>query len=117
MYFFRLPFAQHLPRVRRDPMSFTVGQIEPEMGTFRFLSSVMLSASILFILASVLGPSLLLVGFAGFMVSFSVSNRDGLIRIMHSAARSIIVRVNHMLAQLVIKRSLLTSYPMVYISE
>ena len=76
-------------------MSFTVGQIELDMGTFRFFRRVMLSASILFIRGSVFGPSHLLVGFAGFMVSLSVSNRDGLMRIMHRAERSIIVRVNH----------------------
>ena len=72
-------------------MSFTVGQIELEMGTFRFLRRVMHSASIWFMRASVLGPFHLLEGF----VSLSVSNRDGLMRIMHNAERSIIVRVNH----------------------
>ena len=82
------------------------------MGTPSSFMSAMLSASILFMRGSVLGPSHLLAGFCLWVlrrglfllgpftvsVSLSVSNRDGLMRIMHSAERSIIVRVNHMLA-------------------
>lgn len=53
-------------------MSFTVGQIELDMGTFRFFRSVMHSASIWFMRASVLGPSHLLMGFAGLSVGLCV---------------------------------------------
>ena len=77
--------------MRLELINFTVGQIELDIGTFRFFRSVMHSASIWFMRASVLGPVHLLEGF----VSLSVSNRDGLMRIMHRAERSIIVRVNH----------------------
>ena len=54
------------------PMSFTVGHTELEMGTFSSLSSAVHSASILFMRGSVLGPSHLLMGFAGLSVGLCV---------------------------------------------
>ena len=58
-------------------MSFTVGQIELDMGTFRFFRSVMHSASIWFMWGSVLGPSHLLMGFAGLSVGLCVGPFGG----------------------------------------
>ena len=79
-------------------MSFTVGQMELEMGTFISLRSVMHSASSLFIRASVFGPSHLLPGFVGFGLGlFTVlSLNQFLVRIPeHNTVRSINVVINH----------------------
>ena len=79
-------------------MSFTVGQMELEMGTFISLRSVMHSASSLFIRASVFGPFHLLPGFVVFGLGlFTVlSLNQFLVRIPeHNIVRSINVVINH----------------------
>ena len=78
-------------------MSFTVGQMELEMGTFISLRSVMHSASSLFIRASVFGPFHLLPGFVVFGLGlFTVlSLNQFLVRIPeHNTVRSINAVIN-----------------------